>query len=163
MAAFVNTSRMVLLGTAWSGGSAPGLPGTQTVAGTITTPQDISGFTMDGAPSTSVAMQDGTTFGNGGFVVQYPGLKSGDTISFDLVADYAASQLFSIVETTLGGLAAAVFVDLKPTNATRSATNPSFVAAAWISKWAPFSGAVGSLAKGGLEITITGKFGYLTA
>jgi len=162
MPAFVNTSRVVLLGTAWTG-TAPGLPGTQTIAGTITSAQDISGFTRAGEPSTSVAMQDGTTFGSGGFTVQYPGLRSGDDIVFDIVTDFASSQVYSIIQTTLGGLGAAVFVDLKPVAGARAATNPSFVAAGFISQWSPFTGNVGDLAAAQLTISITGAFGYLTS
>lgn len=162
MAAFVNVSRKVQLATAWSG-TAPGLPGTQTISGTLTSAQDISSFVRAGNPSTKVAMQDGTTFGSGGFVVQYPGLKSGDDITLDLVADYAASQIDVIIRTTLGGLGALVYLDLLPTNAARSTTNPSFVAAAYISAYTPVQGGVGDLGMGSLGLTITGAFGYLTA
>lgn len=161
MAAFVNTSRMVLLGAAWTG-TAPGLPGTQTVSGTITTASDISAYVRSGNPSTSAAMQDGTTFGNGGFVVQYPGLKSGDDITFELVSDFAATTIHPIIQTTLGGIGSLAYLDLKPNNAARSATNPSFVAAAYISNYVPVSGAVGDLAMGSLTLTIIGKFDYLT-
>lgn len=160
MAAFVNTSRVILLGTAWTG-TAPGLPGTQTISGTITSAQDISAFVTAGEFAGSVAMQDGTTFGNGGFTVNYPGLKSGDDITFDAFGDYAASQLYSIVNTTLGGLGALVYGDLKPASGSRSTTNPSTVFAAYISAWTPYSGDVGSLAKATLTLTITGKFGDL--
>lgn len=162
MPAFVNTSRMTLLGAAWTG-TAPGLPGTQTIAGTITTPQDISAFVRAGNASPQVAMQDGTTFSSGGFTVMYPGLRSGDTITFDCLSDFAASTLYPIVQTTLGGLGAAVFLDQKATNASRSATNPSFVAAGFISAWSPMGGSVGDLSAASLTITITGAFGYLAA
>jgi hypothetical protein len=160
--AFVNTSRMVLLGAAWTG-TAPGLPGTQSVSGTVTTPSDISSYVRSGNPSTSVDMQDGTTFGSGGFTVSYPGLRSGDEIEFEALSDYAAAQLNAIVQTTLGGLGSLVYLDLKPTNASRGATNPSFVAAAYISAWTPVSGSVGDLAVASLTLSITGKFDYLTA
>lgn len=162
MAAFVATSRMILLGTTWTG-TAPGLPGTQTVAGTIATPQDISTYVRSGNPSTSAAMQDGTTFGSGGFMVQYPGIRSGDDITFDIVGDFAAATVYPIVQTTLGGLGALVYLDLKATNLARSATNPSFAAAAYISSWQPVGGSVGDLASASLTLTITGKFDYLTA
>ena len=162
MAAFVNTSRVVLLGTAWTG-TAPGLPGTQTISGTITSSQDISAYVRSGDQGTSVAMQDGTTFGNGGFTVQYPGLQSGDDITFDLVADFAATTIYPIIQTTLGGLGALVYVDLKPATGSRSATNPSFVAAGYVSAWGPIRGAVGDLASHQLTISITGRFGYLTS
>ena len=161
MAAFVNTSRMTLLGAAWTG-TAPGLPGTQTVSGTLTSAQDISAFVRAGNASPSVAMQDGTTFSSGGFTVMYPGLKTGDSITFDCLSDFAASQLYPIVQTTLGGLGALVYLDQKATNSSRGATNPSFVAAGYISAWSPVGGSVGDLAAASLTITITGKFDYLT-
>jgi hypothetical protein len=162
MAAFVNVSRKVQLGAAWTG-TAPGLPGTQTVAGTLTSVSDISLFVKSGNPAIKAAMQDGSTFGTGGYVVQYPGLKSGDDISFEIVSDYAASQIDAIVRTTLGGLGALVYLDLLPTSASRTATNPSFVAAAYISGYTPVSGSVGDLAAGTLTLTITGAFAYLTS
>jgi hypothetical protein len=162
VAAFVNTSRMVLLGAGWTG-TAPGLPGTQTVSGTVTTPSDISAYVRSGNPATSAAMQDGTTFGNGGFVVQYPGLKSGDDITFEFVSDFAAATIHPIIQTTLSGLSSLVYLDSKPTNASRGATNPSFVAACYISAYTPVSGAVGDLAMGSLTLTVIGKFDYLTS
>ena len=162
MAQFVNTSRMVLLGAAWTG-TAPGLPGTQTPAGTITSSSDISSFVRSGNPATKVAMQDGTTFGTGGYMVQYPGIKSGDDLVFEFLSDYAASQIDAIVRTTLGGLGSLVYVDLKPTNSARGATNPSFVCAAYISGYTPIGGSVGDMAAGQLTLSITGAFTYLTA
>lgn len=166
MAAFVNTSRSILLGTTWTG-TGPGLPGTQTVSGTLASPQDISAYVRGGNPSVQAAMQDGTTFGSGGFVVQYPGLRSGDSITFECLSDFAAATLYPIVQTTLGGLAAPgsspIFLDLKPTSSARSATNPSFVAAGYISAWTPVTGSVGDLASASLTFTIIGKFDYLTA
>ena len=162
MAAYVNTSRMVQLGTAWTG-TAPGLPGTQTISGTLTSAQDISTFVKSGNPATSAAMQDVTTFGSGGFTAVIPGLKSGDDITFECVSDYAASQLYSIVQTTLGGLGALVYLDIKPTNAARSATNPTFAAAGYISAWSPIGGSVGDAGMASLTISITGKFSDLTS
>ena len=162
MAAFVNTSRMVQLGAAWTG-TAPGLPGTQTISGTITSASDISAYVMGGEFSGSAAMQDGTNFASGGYTVQYPGLKSGDDIVFEAISDYAASLLYVIINTTLGGLGSLVYGDLKPTNSARGATNPSTVFAAYISKWSPYGGNVGDLAKASLTLTITGKFTDLTS
>ncbi len=162
MAAFVSTSRMTLLGAAWSG-TAPGLPGTQTITGTITSASDISSYVRSGNASPTAAMQDGTTFSSGGFVVMYPGLKSGDSITFDCLSDFAASTLYPIVQTTLGGLGSLVYLDQKPTNSARGTTNPSFVAAAYISAWSPIGGSVGDLSAASLTLTITGAFAYLTA
>ena len=107
--------------------------------------------------------QDGTTFGTGGFVAMYPGLKSGDNIVLDALSDFAASQLHAIINTTLGGLGALVYLDQMPTSAARGTTNPSFVAACYISGYKPFTGAVGALAIASVELTVSGAFAYLTA
>lgn len=162
MAAFAVTSKTILLGSAWSG-TAPGLPGTQTVSGTISSASDISEYVSSGGEAgTSVNMNDGTTFGSGGFRVQYPGIKSGDTLTFDLVSDFAAAEINAIVKTTLGGIGSLVYGDIKPTSASRGATNPSFVFAAYIQSYTPLMGAAGDLARGTLVLEITGKFDDLT-
>ena len=162
MAAFVNLSRKPQLATAWTG-TAPGLPGTQTIAGTLSSPQDLSTYVRSGNGGGSVNMVNGDNFGSGGFRVQYPGIRSGDTISFDAISDFAASLLHVIVNTTLGGLGALVYVDLLATSASRSATNPSFVAAAYISQYTAVMGSVGDLAAASLTLELTGAFTYLTA
>ena len=164
MAAFVNTSRMVLLGAAWTGTVAPGVGGSTAITntGTITTPQDISAFVKSGNPSTKAAMQDVTTFGSGGFTQVIPGLKSGDDITFECVSDFAAAQLYAIVQTTLGGLGSAVYLDIKPTVAARGATNPSFAGFGYISSWTPASGSVGDAAMASLTISISGRFADIT-
>lgn len=162
MTVFVNLNRKVQVGTAWTG-TAPGLPGTQTISGTITTASDLSTWAQNAEPGASVAMQDGTTFGTGGYTVQYPGLKSGDDLVFDLVGDFAASQDWAIINTTLGGLGALVYADCMPTSASRGATNPSFVCAGYIKEWKPMLGNVGSIAKMRFTLAITGAFAYLTS
>lgn len=166
MAAFVNTNRMILLGTTWTG-TAPG-PTVVTPAGTITSPSDISSYVVGGGePGWSAAMVDISNFGSLGYTVVVPGLSTGDTLTFDCNSDWAASQLGPIVRTTLGGVARAgtapIYVDIKPTNAARSTTNPSFVAAVYISKWKPYAGNVGARSAATLELTITGTFTDLTA
>lgn len=168
MAAFVNTNRMVLLGAAagWTG-TAPG-PTVVTPAGTITTPQDISSFVKGGGDAVyNAATVDITNFGSLGYTVVIPGITSGDDLVFECNSDFAASQLRAIVFTTLGGIArpgsAPIYFDIKPTNAVRSATNPSFVGAGYISKWGPVTGNVGDAASAALTITITGTFTDLVA
>lgn len=166
MAAFVNTNRMILLGTAWTG-TAPGV-GVATPAGTITTPTDISGFVRGGGePSFNAAMIDDTTFGSLGYTAVIPGLTSGDDLTFDCNSDFAASQLRAIIQTTLGGIArpgtAPIYCDIKPTNAARGTANPSFVAACYIKSYKPFQGAVGDRASTQLVLSITGTFTDLTA
>jgi hypothetical protein len=156
----------VLLGTAWTG-TAPGVA-VATPAGTITAASDITSFVKGGGePGWSAAMMDTTTFGSLGYTCVIPGLTSGDDLTFDCNSDWAASQLGVIVRTTLGGVARAgsapIYVDIKPTNAARSATNPSFVAACYISAWKPYMGAVGDRAAASLVLKVTGTFIDLTS
>jgi hypothetical protein len=168
MAAFVNTNRMVLLGAAgsWTG-TAPG-PTVVTPSGTITAPQDVSAFVRGGGDAVYNAnMVDITNFGSLGYTVVIPGITSGDDLVLECNSDFAASQLRAIVFTTLGGIAKAgsapIYFDIKPTNAARSATNPSFVGAGHITKWSPVSGNVGEAATAALTIAITGTFVDLTS
>jgi len=166
VAAFVNISRTTLLGTAWTG-TAPG-PTVVTPAGTITSTSDISPFVVGGGePGWNAAMVDITNFGSLGYTSVIPGITTGDTLVYDANSDWAASQLGVIVRTTLGGVArpgtSPIYVDIKPTSAARSTTNPSFVAAVFISKWTPYAGNVGDRASASLELTITGTFTDLTA
>jgi len=164
MPAFVNINRTILLGVAWTGTVAPGVGGAVAVTntGTITTPQDISAFVKSGNPGSSVATQDVTTFGSGGFTQVIPGLRSGDDITFECVSDFAAATLYPIVQTTLGGLGAGVFLDIKAGSASRGSTNPSFAAFGFISAWTPAGGSVGDSAMASLTITISGRFADIT-
>jgi hypothetical protein len=167
MPAFVIVSKTTLLGTAWTG-TAPGLPGTQTISGTVTTPSDISSFvTSGGEPGFVTAMEETTNQGSGAYRAVIPGITTGDDLVFDCNSDTAAAQLDAIIRTTLGGVARAgsnpIFVDIKRTIAARSATNPSFVAACFISSWKPIMGATGAVAKTQLTLTVTGAHGELTS
>lgn len=161
---FVNLSRTILLGASWTG-TAPG-PAVVTPAGTITTPSDISAFvTGGGDPGWDLEEVVITNFASLGYKSILLGIISGKDIVLDCLSDQAASQLRAIVITTLGGPAgrAAVYVDIKPTNAARSATNPSFVCKTFIKEWQSFSGAVGSAAVARLTLAIDGTFIDLTA
>lgn len=161
---FVNINRMILVGAAWTG-TAPG-PAVAVPAGTITTPSDLSAFVVGGAePGWSLDQVDITNFASLGYKSCLMGLIGGNDIVLDALSDQAASQLRAIVITTLGGPAgrAAVYVDIKPTNAARSATNPSFVAKTFIKNWTSFSGAVGAKAAASLTLAIDGTFIDLTA
>ena len=50
-------------------------------------------------------MLEGTTFGSGGFQVNYPGLKSG-SLTVTMLANYAASANMETLNTLFGGYAA---------------------------------------------------------
>lgn len=169
MSSFVLVSKTILVGTTWSAPStAPGpivpLP---TIAGTISSSSDISRYVTSGDHGASTAMEDVTNFASGGYSEMIPGLTSGDDLVLECNSDNAASALYSIVTTTLGGLSRAgsspVYVDVKATSSARSATNPSFVAAVWIKSWQPFSGQAVKKAAARLTLSVTGQFGYLTS
>lgn len=161
MAITVLTSSQIQLATAWTG-TAPGLPGTQTISGTLTSASDISAFVQSVGVETSAALQDGTTFASGGFVSNYAGLKSG-TLTLNLLNDFAASQLDAIIRTTLGGLGATVYYDVKPTNSARGASNPSYVGAVILSDWKPITTQVGNLTVVSVSWSTVGKFDTLTS
>jgi hypothetical protein len=167
MAAFALTAQTILLGTAWTG-TAPGSPGTQTIAGTITTASDISGFCRSvGEPGWNTNMLDVTTYASGGYEAVIAGLTKGKEIQIDANADLAASQLHAILFTTLGGPSRAgsspVYLDIKATSAARSATNPSFVAAVFIPDITSFAGGAGERAVSSFTLRPTGAFGFLAS
>lgn len=161
MAIQVLTNAQVQLSTTWTG-TAPGLPGTQTISGTLASASDISAFVQSAGVETSVALQDGTTFGSGGFVSNYAGLKSA-TLTLNLLNDFAASQLDAIIRTTLGGLGATVYYDVKPTNSARGTSNPSYVGAVILSDWKPITTQVGNLTVVSVSWSTVGQFTTLTA
>jgi hypothetical protein len=161
MAALVLTSAKIQVAAAWTG-TAPGLPGTQTISGTLTTPSDISGYVTKVTLPEQVAMQPATNFASGGYEVNLSGLKSAQ-VQLELNQDYAAAALDTIIRTTLGGLGATVYIDVMPTSSARSATNPSYVFACIINSYAPVSGSVGNLATLSVSWPTTGAFGTLTA
>jgi hypothetical protein len=160
--AYVNTARSLQFATAWSAPlTAPGL--NVTTAGTLTSGQELGTWATGGEPGTSVNKVTTTTFASGGFMEQLAGLKSGEDITVDLFSSFTASEVHAIINTTLGGLGAYVYCDLKATTAVRSATNPSFVAYGFISSYKPFGGNVGDAAVAQLVMSISGKFAYLTS
>lgn len=118
------TSSTLLIGTAWTG-TAPGT--SSTPSGTINsgsgTYLDMTSYTQDAGFDGSVNVLEGTTFGSGGFQVNYPGLKSG-SLTVTMLADYAASANMETLNTLFGGYA---YFDLKPTSASRGSSNPSAV------------------------------------
>lgn len=159
MASLVLTSAMPLWGTSWTG-TAPG-PGNPTVSGTVASSTDFSDHAKQINIGMSVAMPDFTTFGDGAFVTQKPGLKSAQ-LSIDFNQDFAASS----IDATFGAafLAGTLgYIDLKPTNAARGATNPSYVYAVYVSTWAPIGQTVGDRAGTTVVFDVTGTYARLTS
>lgn len=159
MAAFTLLSPTILAGVAWTG-TAPG--GTSAPSGTITSTSDLSPFTTSIDLGEEIATNETTTFGSGGYITRLTGLRSA-SLSLTFNQDYAASQLDAILFTTLGGLGASIYLDIKATSAARSATNPSFVYQAIITELMPISGGVGDTAEFSVNWEITGRFGRLTS
>lgn len=161
MSAIVLTNASITAGAAWTG-TAPGLPGTQTVAGTVTSGSDLSVYCTSVSIPLTIATQDGTNFGSGAFRVTLGGIKSTD-VSLSFNNDFAASALNDILRTTLGGLGSQVYLDIKPTSAARSVTNPSYVFAVLLTSIQPVSGSVGNINAMSLTWPSTGAFTVLTA
>lgn len=159
MATLVLTSQTTLYGTAWTG-TAPA-PGNPTVSGTISSSTDFSDHIRQVNLNMNVAMQDFTTFGDGAFISQKPGLKGAD-VSIEFNQDFAASS----VDATFGAVFLAgtlVYLDFKPTNAARSATNPSYVYALYVTTYPPIGQSVGDRAAATVEFSVTGTYARLTA
>ncbi len=159
MASLVLTSAMTLTGTAWTG-TAPG-PANPTVSGTITSGVDRSDHIKQVNINMNVAMQDFTTFGDGAFISQKPGLKGAD-LSIDFNQDFAASDVDAIFGA--GFIAGTLFyLDFKPTNSARGTTNPSYVYACYVSSYTPIGQSVGDRAAVSIPFAVTGSFARLTA
>lgn len=161
MASLVLTNCQTTVGTIWTG-TAPG-PGNPTVSGTIATTgsTDYSDHIRQVTMNLNVAMQDFTTFGDGAFISQKPGLKGAD-LSIEFNQDFAASS----VDATFGAgfLAGTLYyIDIKPTNAARGSTNPSYVYALYVAKYSPIGQSVGDRASTTIEFAVTGKYDRLTS
>ena len=159
MAVLVLTTATTLTGTAWTG-TAPG-PANPTVSGTISSSTDRSDHIKQVTLNMNVAMNDFTSFGDGGFIVNVPGLKGAD-LSIEFNQDFAASQ----VDATFGAgfLAGTLFyLDIKPTSAARGSTNPSYVYAAYVSQYTPVGQTVGDRGSVTVPFTVTGTYARLTA
>lgn len=146
MAVFALLSPVLLVGTAWAG-TAPGDPGTQTPAGTITSSTDVSGMFTQVQLSVSAEELDYTNFASGGWHQVLGGLASG-TVQLTANQDFAASQLDAVfgLAGTLGGIRAKPYLDIKPASGARSATNPSHVLQFLLSNYTPLSNSVGQIA-----------------
>lgn len=159
MASLVLTSATVLYGTAWTG-TAPG-PANPTVSGTISSSTDFTDHIRQVTLNNKAAMQDFTTFGDGAFITQKPGLKSAD-ISIMFNQDFAASS----IDATFGAAFLAgtlIYFDIKPTSAARAATNPSYVYACYISEYTPVGNEVGAKSAVTIPCAVTGTYARLTS
>lgn len=160
MAALVLLAPKILVGAAWTG-TAPGAPGTQTVSGTITSSVDMSAMIQQVAIPLNVNEIDASNFGSGGYKINLAGLKDA-TVQLTFNQDFAASQVDATIWTTLV-FGATVYIDVNPTTAARSATNPSYVFAVVVGDYTPITGKVGDLVTPSVTWTVTGQFARLTS
>lgn len=170
MAAFVLTAKTILMGTVWSApATAPGLGAGVTIAGTITSSSNTAAFVTGGDPGFHTDMLETTNFASGGYRQFIPGLSAGDDLQIPFNADFAASNGWSMIQTVIGAAGVSRpgdvvrYVDINPTGAARSATNPSLVIAVYGKGIQPISGAVGVLATHAVTLQLTGGFAYLIA
>ena len=164
MAVYVATNTTVLVGSAITG-TAPG--GSAVPAGTIATAVDISSWLESVTFEYEGDVLEYTNFASAGFRQKAIGLISG-TVQLNFNQDFAASN----VETTFGlggtlglvsGQVTPYYIDIKPTSAARSATNPSFFAAWLNTGFSSINAAVGDLAKTAATFPLTGRFIRLVA
>lgn len=158
MATLVLTSATTLTGTGWTG-TAPG-PANPTVSGTISSSTDWSDHIKQVSLDLTVALQDFTTFGDGAFISQKPGLK-GANITIEFNQDFSSS-----VDATFGAgfLAGTLYyIDVKPTSSSRGSTNPSYVFAAYVSSYPVIGNGVGDRASVSVGFAVTGTYARLTS
>jgi hypothetical protein len=164
VAVYVATNTMVLVGTAITGTA----PGTGSVpSGTITTSTDISGWLESVVFEYQGDEQEYTNFSSAGFRQKAIGLVSG-TVQLNFNQDFAATNVDALfgLGGTLGlvpGQVTPYYIDIKPTNSARSATNPSFFAAFLNTGISSINGNVGDLAKVQASFPLTGRFIKLTS
>ena len=158
-------SLYVAVAAATSGGTAPGTTSAPTGC-SLTSPTDISAYVTQIDQSVSVATQDVTTFGSGGFQAFVTALRSGQ-LNLTLLNDYAASALNSLIglngSVRAVGSTSLVYIEVRPSSAARSSSNPGFVCAALNVGFSTFSAQVGQLPMANWKVQLTGGFAELTA
>lgn len=163
MAIIALTGLNVQIAAATSGGTAPG-GATAPTGCTLTTPSDISAYVTAVQQEVDFDTPDVTTFGSGSFRAFVAGLKQGK-LSLTLLQDYAAAALNGLVG--LNGSVIPVgsfgFIEVRPTSAARSTSNPGFVAKILNQNWQTFNAQVGAVPTVAWNVQITGGFAELTA
>lgn len=161
MAVLALTSTKIQVAAAWTG-TAPGSPGTQTIAGTLTAGVDVSAYFTSISVDFTAATLDFTNFASGGWKAFITGLKETGfdcTINQDFAA--AVDAAFGFGGTY--GFGTTFYMDIMPTSAARGATNPSTVIQVINMGYSPVSGGVGDLALAKLMLQPTGLPGRLIA
>lgn len=158
-------SLYVAIAQTTTGGTAPG--GTAAPTGcTLSSPTDISAFVTGIDQGVDVESLDVTSFGAGGYRAFVLGLRQG-TLNLTLLNDYAASQINALVGLNGSvrpvGSASTLVIEVRPTSAARSASNPGFVCAVLNRNWSTFSASVGQVPTVSWNVQITGGFAELVA
>lgn len=160
MSALILLNAQVQIGSTWSApATAPGLSGTVSIAGTISSASDISSYVFAVEAPWKADVQDVTNLGGGGYIQKAASLKSAE-FKLGINQDFAAAAIDSILRPLYGSL---IYVDVKPTSSGRGATNPSYVYAVLVTQYVPIMGQVGQKVGPSLSWEVTGKFDALTS
>lgn len=174
MAVYVVTATTILMDDTWdSGGTAPGDPGTQTVAGDLDdTTINLSAFASTGVDiAYTVDQVEFTNMASGGFRAFLPGLTESGELTIPFHADQAATTGLRALFVTATGNSLGVtrpgdspiYFDVKATAAARGTSNPSFVFAANVAGASWATGGVGDKAVSEVTLRPTGAFAILTS
>lgn len=102
---------------------------------------------------------DSTTFSTSGWSSRLGGLKSG-TLNLTIKGDYAAANIDSIL---WGFFNTVQTFEIKPVNAARSATNPSYTGSVLVNGLTPITGEVGDLVEFDVSWPTSGTVNRLTS
>ena len=163
MAVQAITSLYVAVASATSGGTAPGgaVPPTGAVA--LTSPVDISQWVTAVESGGEVDAVDANTFGSGGYSTTVAGIVKGK-LDLSIYDDYAAGAIHALLGPN-GSIAKQgqyFFVEIRPTSAARSASNPGWLAKV-IHLGSTTSMKVGAVPEFALSVGTSGAFGELIA
>jgi hypothetical protein len=103
--------------------------------------------------------KDVTTFGSNGAKEVLAGLESG-TVALTFRNDFAAGSVDSIMWGLRGTV---VTFEVRPTQAVRGTSNPSYTGNVLVKEWKPISGAPGDVADVSVSYSTSGPSSRLTA
>lgn len=103
---------------------------------------NLSGWTRSLTLNYEAEMLDDTVMGTSGTRSNRPGLKNWN-FDVEFLQDFAAGAVDATLFTLVG--AAAFPIELRPTSAARSATNPAYTGNAVLETYPPMAGEVGAL------------------
>lgn len=154
----------VAVATGTTGGTAPGgasAPTGASLSGTVT---DLSAWVSSAEAGEDFEENDVTTMGSGGFKAFVLGLEQG-MVSINFFNDYAAGGPNAILgmSGTLKPSRTLRYLEIRQSSASRSATNPGFLAAFYNKGWRSANAQVGQAPTVAWTPTITGGFAELTA